>query len=172
MDNILEKEKQYTKLGFTKLETAEIILNLNELLANYQTHFHKLQNFHWNVKGRDFFELHEKFEELYREAFEDIDAIAERIRVFGKTPISTMKEYMGLSDIQEASPDLSGEFMVREIISDYNILISILVETTDQASQHGDVGTIDMINNFIKRMEKNHWMLSTWLQEKETTATS
>lgn len=168
MDNILEKEQQYSKLGFTKLETAEIILNLNELLANYQTHFHKLQNFHWNVKGRDFFELHEKFEELYREAFEDIDAIAERIRVFGKTPISTMKEYMGLSDIKEASPDLSGEFMVREIISDYNILISVLVETTDQASQHGDVGTIDMINGFIKRMEKNHWMLSTWLNEKET----
>ncbi|MEO9533791.1 MAG: DNA starvation/stationary phase protection protein [Crocinitomicaceae bacterium] len=165
--NILNKEKQHSKLGFTNLEATEIILNLNELLANYQVHFHKLQNFHWNVKGRDFFELHEKFEEMYNEAFKNIDAIAERIRVFGKTPISSMNDYLGLADLKESPSDLSGEFMVREILNDYEILLSCLVETTDQASLNGDVGTIDMINGFIKKMEKNHWMLSAWLDIKE-----
>ena len=67
--DLLEKEKPYTKLGFSKLEATEIILPLNELLANYQTHFHKLQNFHWNVKGRDFFELHEQCSQMLHDTF-------------------------------------------------------------------------------------------------------
>jgi starvation-inducible DNA-binding protein len=78
-----------------------------------------------------------------------------------------MNDYIGLADLKEAPSDLSGEFMVREIINDYEILLSCLVETTDQASINGDVGTIDMINGFIKKMEKNHWMLSAWLDVKQ-----
>ena len=77
------KSKPYHKLGFNQFETSEIVIKLNEFLANYQVHFHKLQNFHWNVKGRDFFELHEQFERIYQRVFVDIDNIAERIRVFG-----------------------------------------------------------------------------------------
>ncbi|MEX1003233.1 MAG: DNA starvation/stationary phase protection protein [Crocinitomicaceae bacterium] len=164
---MLNKETPYKKLGFTNLEATEIILNLNELLANYQTHFHKLQNFHWNVKGRDFFELHGHFEDMYRRAFENIDIVAERIRVFGKTPVSTMKEYLELTEIKEASTDLSGEYMVGEILNDFEILLSILVETTDQAAKNGDVGTVDLCNGFIKKMEKDHWMLSSWLNSKD-----
>ena len=170
--DILTKEKPYTKLGFTKLETTEIILNLNELLANYQVHFHKLQNFHWNVKGRDFFELHEQFESMYRKAFENVDLIAERIRVFGKTPISTMKEYLSLSDIKEAPTDLSGEFMVKDILDDYEVMISIMIDTVDQASKNGDSGTVDMVNGFIKDMEKEHWKLTAWLNSKNVQVKS
>src|SRR5690606_13876996 len=114
------------------------------------------QNFHWNVKGRDFFELHEQFEKMYMSAFQHVDLIAERIRVFGKTPVSTMKEYLNLSEIKEANPDLSGEFMVREILADYAILISLMVDTLDQTSKNGDAGTTDMVNRFIKQMEKDH----------------
>jgi starvation-inducible DNA-binding protein len=161
--DILKTEKQYKKLGFTNLEATEIILNLNELLANYQTHFHKLQNFHWNVKGRDFFELHDQFEKMYKRAFHDIDEIAERIRVFGKRPVSTMKEYLGLTDIQEVTSEMSGEFMVKEIMDDYEIMISIMIETVEQAQKNGDSGTVDMINGFIKNMEKDHWQLYSWL---------
>lgn len=163
----LTKEKPYTKLGFTKLETTEIILNLNELLANYQVHFHKLQNFHWNVKGRDFFELHEQFETMYRRVFENVDLIAERIRVFGHTPISKMSDYLNLSEIEESPTDLSGEYMVKEILEDYEILITNMIETVDQASKNGDSGTVDMVNSFIKNMEKEHWKLTAWLNSKE-----
>ncbi|MBD3636239.1 MAG: DNA starvation/stationary phase protection protein [Crocinitomicaceae bacterium] len=167
MDNILKKEKDYSKLGFTNLEATEIILCLNEMLSNYQVHFHKLQNFHWNVKGRDFFELHEHFEKMYKQAFENVDLIAERIRVFGMTPVSTMKEYLNLSEIKEAPTDLSGEFMVREILEDYEVMIGIMIETIDQASKNGDTGTIDMVNGFVKAMEKDHWQLTAWLSSKE-----
>src|SRR5690606_25169433 len=165
--SILNKGRQYNKLGFTNLEATEIILCLNELLANYQVHFHKLQNFHWNVKGRDFFELHEQFEKMYKKAFENVDEIAERIRVFGKTPISTMKEYIELSEIKESPTNLSGEFMVRAILSDYEVLISYMIETVEQAQKNGDAGTVDMVNGFIKQMEKDHWQLTAWINSKE-----
>ena len=84
--------RTFAKLGFSHLETAEIVLNLNKLLANYHVHYQKLRNFHWNVEGPEFFELHQKFEEQYNEVKVNIDDIAERIRIFDKKPMSTLSE--------------------------------------------------------------------------------
>ena len=59
MNTTLTKEnikKPFKKLGFTYLDTAEIVINLKQLLADYQVHYHRLRNFHWNVEGADFFE--------------------------------------------------------------------------------------------------------------------
>ena len=165
--NTIVKSKPHAKLGFSHLETAEIVVKLNELLANYQVHFHKLQNFHWNVRGRDFFELHEQFENMYNRAFENIDDIAERIRVFGQTPTSTMKEYLDMSEIPEKGTDLTGEMMVKEILADFEILLSYSIESIEIAAANGDVGTVDLVNTIIKEMEKNHWMLTSWLKSLE-----
>lgn len=160
------KEKAHRKLGFTNLESAEVVVCLNQLLANYQVYFHKLQNFHWNIKGHDFFELHEQFEKMYTSVFEKVDEIAERVRVFGKTPVSSMKEWLKMAEIKESGTDLSGEFMVKTIMEDMDILLSDMVETTDIAAANGDVGTVDLMNTYIKELEKEHWMLMAWMQEK------
>lgn len=165
------RKKIYKKLGFTGLETVEIVKNLNYLLANYQVHFQKMRNFHWNVKGKDFFELHQQFEEIYNTANTNIDEVAERIRVFGQTPVSTLKEYLRMSEIKEAKPDLDSEAMVREAMEDFQTLLSFMVNVADAAIDIGDVGTEDMINTFIKDMEKRHWMFNAWLQEKKTAFT-
>lgn len=156
----------YKKLGFTKLETAELVSTMNELLANYHVHFQKLRNYHWNVKGSDFFDIHEKFEELYEEAFENIDDIAERVRVFGYQPTSTLKEYLEMSEIKETTTDLTGMEMVAEVLRDFEILLSYMVNVADAAIEVGDVGTEDMINSFIKKMEKAHWMFTAFASNK------
>ena len=91
--------KVYTQLGYTKLQTAELANELNKLLANYSVHYQKLRNFHWNVKGPDFFDIHEQFEIQYESAKTAIDEIAERIRVFGLTPLSTLRDYLEHSEI-------------------------------------------------------------------------
>ncbi|MEZ5023004.1 MAG: DNA starvation/stationary phase protection protein [Chitinophagales bacterium] len=93
--------KVYKRLGFTHMETAELVTTLNKLLSNYQVHYQKLRKFHWNVEGQDFFELHEVFEEEYNSVKENIDDVAERIRVFGKFPIATMAGYLNVSEIVE-----------------------------------------------------------------------
>ena len=135
---------------------------LNDLLANYHVHYQKLRNYHWNVKGPDFFDIHEKFEEQYNEAKLNIDEIAERVRVFGYTPMSTLKEYLDSSEIKETSTDLSGLEMVTEILNDFEILLSYLVDAADAALEIGDVGTQTIINGFIRGIEKKHWMFTAF----------
>ncbi len=156
------REKSYRKLGYTKLETAELIDALNKLLANYSIHYQKLRNFHWNVKGPDFFDIHANFEKQYNEAKVNMDEIAERIRVFGQTPLSTMREYLETSEIKESSTDLTSYEMVQEILKDYQILLEYMFNTIEQALQNGDSGTEDMVKSFVKKIEKNHWMLTAF----------
>jgi starvation-inducible DNA-binding protein len=155
-------ERPFVKLGYTKLETAAIVETLNKLLANYSVHYQKLRNFHWNVKGGDFFDIHEKFELQYNDAKIAIDDIAERIRVFGQTPLSTMRDYLDTSEIKESGSDLTGMEMVSEILKDYGILLEHMFNVVDAALDNGDNGTVDMMNTLIKKTEKNHWMLTAF----------
>lgn len=159
------KKKTFVKLGFSPLETAELVVKLNQLLANYHVHYQKLRNFHWNVKGDDFFDLHEKFEAQYKQTISNIDEIAERIRVFGETPTSTLKEYLDLSQIKEVGTELSASEMVEEVLTDFRILLESMVDVVDSAIDVGDIGTQDLINTFIKDTEKNHWMLTAFNQK-------
>ncbi|HEY5824643.1 MAG TPA: DNA starvation/stationary phase protection protein [Cyclobacteriaceae bacterium] len=162
LDNRLAKSKP-VKLGWTTEETERITHALNQLLANYSVHYQKLRNYHWNVKGSDFFDLHEQFEKQYNEALLAIDEIAERIRVFGKTPLSTMKEYLEVSFIKETGSELSSDIMVRELLNDYTILLESMFSAVDVSVDQGDSGTEEMVKLFIHSIEKHHWMLSSFL---------
>ena len=72
----------------------ELVKNLNCLLSDLNVFYRKLQNYHWNVFGKDFFVVHEKLEELYNEINEQIDEIAEHILMLGGTPLGTMQDYL------------------------------------------------------------------------------
>ncbi len=160
-----KKEKPFAKMGYTKMETAELVDSLNNLLANFSVHYQKLRNFHWNVKGADFFDIHENFEMQYNNAKVAIDDIAERIRVFGQTPLSTMRQYLATSQIKESGTDLTSLEMVREIIKDYEILLEFMFNVIEMAIEHGDSGTEDMVKGFVKTTEKNHWMLTSFAHQ-------
>ena len=151
------------KLGWSTAETEKITRALNALLANYVIHYQKLRNYHWNVKGSDFFDLHEQFETQYTEALKNIDDIAERIRIFGETPVSVLKEYLEISEIKETGTNLSAELMVRELLSDYRILLQYMFSCVEVASEERDSGTEEMVKVFIHNLEKHHWMLSAFL---------
>lgn len=162
IDNGKVKAKPY-KLGWTTAETEKITRALNELLANYHIHYQKLRNYHWNVKGSDFFDLHEQFEQQYNEALKNIDDIAERIRIFGETPISVLKDYLEISEIKETGTSLSSELMIRELLSDYRILLEYMTTCVQVASAESDSGTEEMVKRFINQIEKHHWMLTAFL---------
>ncbi|MGM0480000.1 MAG: Dps family protein [Bacteroidota bacterium] len=157
--------KTYKKLGFESEETKEVVKNLNLLLANLHVHYQKLRNYHWNVTGADFFDIHETTEAEYNEVVLEIDEIAERIRVFGATPISTLKEYLEVSEIQETGTDLKAMEMVKEILRDQEVLLSFMVETIEAARAIGDISTDDLVTGFMKRREKMHWMLTSFVKE-------
>jgi len=155
----------YQKLGFDKSEATELIESLNAVLCNYMVLYQKIRNFHWNVKGPEFFDVHEKFEEEYLTAAEDIDDIAERVRILGFIPTSTLKEYIAQSDIEEPSGEVAAMDMVRAIVADYETLISFIIDAIDLASEHGDVGTKELLQAMLLGKEEKHWMFSAFVAE-------
>jgi starvation-inducible DNA-binding protein len=156
------EKRVFKKLGYKENESEKIVESLNKLLANYHVHYQKLRNFHWNVTGSDFFDLHEKFEELYDEAKINIDLIAERIRVFGMTPYSLITDYLEHSDIKEVGTDLPSKEMVDEVLKDFEILNDNLDECAKRVADLGDSATEDMLIAFIKDIELHHWMLTSF----------
>nr|WP_319399288.1 DNA starvation/stationary phase protection protein [uncultured Carboxylicivirga sp.] len=159
--------KTYRKLGFTGLDTAEMVSTMNIVLANYHIFYQKLRNYHWNVKGGDFFDLHEKFEELYTAAVTNIDEVAERIRVFGKTPMSTLGEYLQVAEIKETGTDLTPIQMTQQVLGDIEKLDGLLVDVAEAAQKAGDMATLDLMNSMIRSLEKEHWMLTMWLNNSK-----
>jgi starvation-inducible DNA-binding protein len=153
-------------LGWAKQERKEIANLLNQLLANYSVHYQKLRNYHWNVKGNDFFDLHDEFEKQYNEARKHIDKIAEQIRVFSKTPYSTMKEYREQSEIKETGTNLTSIEMVKEILKDFKVLLNHMIEVVKIAIENGDSGTEEMVKGFVKKVERHHWMLSAFASDE------
>ncbi|MFW5701093.1 MAG: ferritin-like domain-containing protein, partial [Cyclobacteriaceae bacterium] len=86
------------------------------------------------------------------------------IRVFGQTPISTLKEYLENSEIKESKSDLTGFQMVNKVLEDFRTLLDILHECIESAEEIGDVGTEIMAKSYVKQIEKDHWILTTWLK--------
>jgi len=157
--------KEFKNLGFDAEESASVVNNLNLLLANLHVHYQKLRNYHWNVTGGEFFDIHEKTEEEYTAVFNEIDEVAERIRVFGATPYSLMKDYLEVSEISETGTDLTSKEIVQEILNDYEILFSFMVDTIEIARDIGDLSTDGLITGFMARREKMHWMWSAFSKE-------
>jgi starvation-inducible DNA-binding protein len=165
---ILEKRQEKITnnnddLGFSKLEKAEVVTGLNLTLADLEVHYQKLRNFHWNVTGPDFFDLHEKFEELYNETKIRIDEVAERIRIFSARPYISFQEFLTNSTIKEINKDMTGMEMVHEILNDFEILINDMTQVVTIARKTGDIGTEDLMIKYIREIEKHHWMLKSFV---------
>lgn len=164
MEKVSTKNKTFKKLGFTYLETAEIVVTLNTLLANYQVFYNKLRNFHWNIEGPEFFELHEEFENEYNTTKENIDIVAERIRAFGVKTKFTLQKTIELSQIQETTKELTALEMVRELLNDYEILHNNMLDGVNAALESGDVVTEQILTDFLTQLEKRNWMFTSYLK--------
>jgi starvation-inducible DNA-binding protein len=149
-------------LGLDEKKTAKTVQELNVLLADYHLYYQKLRNFHWNVIGKNFFDLHEKFEELYDDAKLKVDEIAERILTLRYQPTSNLSEYLKTSNIKESKSDISDSEMIKDLLKDHGILLKQMRSVIEVAGDGGDEGTIDLIGAYIRELEKTSWMLDAW----------
>ena len=156
------KGKTFERLGYKTEGSVDLVNRMNVLIASYHIHYQKLRNFHWNVTGKDFFDLHEKFEELYNFSKINIDDLAERIRVFGDNPMARLSDYLEHSRIAEPEGIPSPDSMVEEILSDFELLLSQMINVLEKANDIGDVSTIDLVNKMVKSTEKYYWMFTAW----------
>src|SRR5699024_8095085 len=117
----------------------EVVKVLNQQVANWTVAFTKLHNFHWYVKGPNFFSLHTKFEELYDEASQYIDDLAERILAVNGNPVATLKESLELSIIEEAGKEYTAEQMVEELSNDFDNITKQIVNDIEVSYYDVDV---------------------------------
>lgn len=153
-------------ISLEEKEIRPVVDHLNDLLANYHIHYQKIRGCHWNVKGHQFFTLHIKFEELYTVALTTIDELAERVLTLGKPAYSTFNDYITISKIKEVNTiGMSEDAMVKALVDDMAILIELEREILDVTEDANDDGTNNMVNGFMQYLEKNTWMLRSFLNQ-------
>lgn len=145
-------------------DRTQLAEQLNLLLADFQMYYQNLRGFHWNIQGRNFFELHVKFEELYHDTAIKVDEVAERLHTVGATPMHSFADYVDQADIKAVTNVHDGEIAVKAIISNVKSIIQRERTIQDLADQVGDTGSGDMISAFIEEQEKTLWMFNAWLK--------
>ncbi|MMZ60099.1 General stress protein 20U [compost metagenome] len=123
----------------------------------------KLHNYHWYVKGSQFFTLHAKFEEFYNEAALHIDELAERLLALKGAPVATMRESLELASVKEASNKEDAREMVQALINDFEQINKELKEGMELAEKENDEVTGDMLLAIHSSLEKHIWMLTSFL---------
>jgi len=150
-------------LGLQKDKVEELVVNLNELLANFQIYYQNLRGLHWNIKGKSFFELHVKFEELYTDSQEKVDLIAERILTLEGTPLHTFDAYLALASIPVGNNISKDTDAVQLVVKSLESLIEIERVILNKAGDAADEGTDALMSDFIAEQEKTVWMMKAWL---------
>ena len=143
--------------------SKELEKKLNLYLANQLVDYVKKHNLHWNLKGSHFFTLHAKLEELYEEAGDILDEVAERILALGGNPVSNMKEALSMATIKELEDGpKSTDQTIKALISDTDYWIKDSKEIAELADKEGDSVTNDMFNGYTKAYQKLAWMLKAY----------
>lgn len=153
-------------IGLEKSTTKELSEDLNVLLANFQIYYQNLRGVHWNIKGEQFFQLHPKFEELYLDAQEKVDLVAERILTLGATPLHTFEDYIKYSSVKVGKNISDAEKSVQLVLDSIQELLKIERQILDRSAELDDEGTNSMMSDFISFQEKTAWMLKAFLGGK------
>jgi starvation-inducible DNA-binding protein len=165
MDNIETGNKQQQN---TQAQSGtEVIQLLNTLLADEWIVLVKSLNYHWNVEGMQFGELHKLLEALYKEVFEHIDEIAERVRALGGRPLGTIQDISEFARIKEASgTKRSPNEMLQELLQNLETLNQDLKNGAERCEgEFKDYGTTDLLTGLLRENEKQAWMLRASIQQ-------
>lgn len=136
---------------------------LNQLLSDFHIYYQNTRGFHWNIKGKRFFELHVKFEELYTEALTAIDEIAERMLSIGGSPLHTFDDYLKKSNLTVYKDVTQDETAVEAVVSLLNAIVKQENVVKELAAAAGDSETEDMMIALISAQQKHMWMFTAWM---------
>ena len=153
-------------LGLPVKESEELVNELNGLLSNFQIYYQNLRGLHWNIRGKRFFDLHLKFEELYNDSQIKIDLIAERVLTLGGTPLHTFADYIENSKLQIGKNISKDVEAIQLILESLSVLLQAERVILAKAADINDEGTNSMMSDFIVEQEKTNWMLKAWMEEE------
>jgi len=157
-------EKLEPNIGVSK-ESREVTGDLlNKLLGDFYLLYVKVQNYHWNVVGPMFNDLHLFFGKLYDQLADIVDKVAERIRALGIRAKGSLTEFLQEARLTEEPgvypPALQ---MVRNLLNDYEVIIRAIRDDVENVKEM-DLGTNTLLSDLIVCLEKKAWMLRSYLQ--------
>tara|TARA_R110002051_G_C8698891_1_gene494105 strand:- start:647 stop:1126 length:480 start_codon:yes stop_codon:yes gene_type:complete len=152
-------------IGLDADKSTALSKELNILLANFQQYYQNLRGIHWNIKGKRFFDLHVKFEELYDDANLKVDMVAERILTLGGVPWHTFEDYTSNSKVPVGKNISEDESAIRLVVDSLKELLVIERKILAASADANDEGTNSMMSDFITEQEKILWMMKAWLDE-------
>ena len=140
---------------------------LNASLANEAVLTQKTRNAHWNVSGKDFFELHILFETQYKQLNEISDKLADRVRMLGGVAIAGFGEFLKHAQIKELSSTEIPDNI--HLLADHESVIRIMREDIRKCNEeYEDEGTVDLLVGVMSLHEKIAWMLRAYIENGPT----
>jgi starvation-inducible DNA-binding protein len=155
-------------IGITEKDRAGVVKILNTLLADEYVLYTKTRNYHWNVVGPQFNDLHKFFGEQYEQLDEFVDEVAERARQLGGRSVATLSEFVEEARLKEHPGQYpSAEEMLENLLADHETLIRQLrADAEAAANKYHDTGTNDFLVGLMEHHEKMAWMLRAFLEGK------
>jgi len=146
-------------IGLTDESREHVAESLSRVLADTYTLYLQTHNFHWNVTGPQFRELHLMFEEQYTELAGAVDEIAERIRTLGYPAPGTYKAYAALSSIDEVEGVPNAADMLSFLLAGNEAVVRTAREALSVAQGAADESSAALISDRLRIHEKTAWML-------------
>ncbi len=146
-------------IGINEQDRLHIADGLKKLLADSYTLYLQTHNFHWNITGPQFRELHLMFEEQYTELAVAVDDIAERIRTLGVVAPGTYKAFAELSSIKEVDGVPIASEMVSLLTQGHEQVVKTARSVLKVAQEAADESTASLVSDRMRIHEKTAWML-------------
>jgi starvation-inducible DNA-binding protein len=155
-------------IGISENNLKSIALELNKVLADEFILYTKTRNYHWNVEGSNFMELHKFYESQFEQLDEIIDNVAERIRQLGHYTEARLKDYLALSHLEEQEYTIKQNEQLKNLLEDHESIImnlrKLIMLFTDK---HKDAGTADFVTGLMEQHEKMAWFIRSYLPQSQ-----
>jgi starvation-inducible DNA-binding protein len=154
-------------IGISDANRQAVVKILNTLLADEYVLYTKTRNYHWNVVGPQFNDLHKFFEAQYEELDDIVDEVAERSRALGGNAVATLAEFTQVSRLKEhPGQHPAADPMLGNLLADHEAVIqSIRSDLATVMDKHADAGTNDFLTGLMEKHEKMAWMLRAFLEK-------
>ena len=155
-------------LDYIKLSESggqQVVKSLQILLADLQVYYTNVRSFHWNIKGRGFFQLHEHFEKHYDDIAAKVDEVAERILMLGGVPENKFSKYLKIAQIIEVGAVSNGDEAIMITLDTLSHLIGEERKILALASGNNDEVTVSMMSDYLAEQEKLVWMLTAYMSK-------
>jgi len=148
-------------IGLSDSNRDGVVKLLIPLLADEYLLYTKTRNYHWNVVGPQFNDLHKFFEAQYEELDGFVDEVAERIRQLGALSPGTLAEFTKASRLKEhPGQHPAAKAMIAALLADHEAVIKTLrSDLTTAQDKLSDAGTCDFLTGLMEKHEKMAWML-------------